>query len=361
MKNLALVLSFIVVFGALTFSCSSDKESGEKEKTEKGKKSDSELLGAGATFPYPLYSKMFDMYHKLKDVEVNYQAIGSGGGIRQMMNQTVDFGGTDAFMDEEELADVKNSLVHIPICLGAVAVSYNLGVDKTLKLTGQVLADIFLGNITKWNHKEIKKLNPSVELPDKEIIVVHRSDGSGTTFIFSDYLSKISDAWKEKVGKGKSLNWPVGLGGKGNQGVAGYIKQMEGSIGYVEVIYATKNDMPVAQMRNKSGNYINPGIESVSKAADVELPAHTRVSLTNTDAEEGYPISGFTWILLYKDLDYKDITKKKAEKIVDLIWWMTHEGQKYVKPLHYGPLSEKAQKAAENLLKQITYKGEKLL
>ncbi len=318
------------------------------------------LVGAGATFPYPLYSKMFDVYNKQTGVKINYQAIGSGGGIRQLMAKTVDFGASDAYVNDEGLRNFSDPIVHIPMTAGAVVITYNLIDNPSLKLTPDIIADIFLGKIKKWNDKRIQDLNPNVNLPDINIVVTHRSDGSGTTFIFSDYLSKVSKEWKEKVGTGKSLNWPIGLGAKGNPGVAGLVKQIPGSIGYVELIYAISNNMPYAMIKNKSGNFIKPSIESVSAAANIKLPDDMRVSLTNTSASDGYPISGFTWILIYKDISVNGMDKSKAQKLVKLLWWMTHQGQKYAEPLHYAPLSEKARKKAEKIIKSLNYKGEKL-
>ncbi len=318
------------------------------------------LTGAGATFPYPLYSKMFGEYYKITQVKVNYQAIGSGGGIRQLKARTVDFGASDAFVDNSGLKSFSSPIVHIPMCAGAVVISYNLPGNPKLRLTPDVISAIFLGKITKWNDEKIKILNPQIKLPDKDIVVVHRSDGSGTTFIFSDYLSKVSKEWEERVGRGKALNWPKGLGAKGNPGVAGLIKQIPGSIGYVELIYALQNNMPYAEIRNKSGNFIKPTIKSVSLAACISLPDDMRVSLTNTSAEKGYPISGFTWILVYKDLAKGGLNENKAKALINLLWWMTHEGQKYAEPLHYAPLSEQAQAKAESIIKSINYKGKSL-
>ena len=320
-----------------------------------------ELLGAGATFPYPLYTKMFDVYYKEKGVKINYQSIGSGGGQRQLLSKTVDFGASDAFMSDEQLKNAPGEILHIPICLGAVVLTYNLPESPKLRLTPELISDIFLGKIKKWNDERIKRVNPSLNLPNMEIIVVHRSDGSGTTFIFTDYLSKISEEWKEKVGAGTQVNWPTGIGGKGNEGVAGLVKQIPGSIGYVELIYAIQNELPVGLIMNKSGNFIEPSIESVSASADIELPDDMRVSITNTDAKEGYPISGFTWILVYKEQNYDGRKKEKAEALVKLLWWMTHEGQKYTKPLHYAPLPEKIVKKVEKLIKSITYNGKSIL
>jgi len=318
-----------------------------------------ELLGAGATFPYPLYSKMFDSYYKVYGVKINYQAIGSGGGIRQLINKTVDFGGTDAFMSDEKLKELPR-IIHIPTCLGAVSVTYKLPVNPELKFTPEVLSDIFLGKITKWSDARIQEINSGVKLPDINIVVVHRSDGSGTTFIFTDYLSKVSSEWKEKVGKGKSVNWPAGLGAKGNPGVAGLVKQLPGSIGYVELIYALQNNMPVGAIKNKKGVFITPSLEATSLAANVAIPDDTRVSLTDTDAKQGYPISGFTWIIIFKEQNYNQRPKEKAQEVVRLLWWMTHEGQKYVEPLKYAPLPKAAVEKAEKLINSISYNGKSL-
>jgi phosphate transport system substrate-binding protein len=318
---------------------------------------ETELLGAGATFPYPLYSKAFDGYYKEFGIKINYQAIGSGGGIKQLQSKTVDFGGTDAFMSDEDLRGLDNAILHVPTCLGAVAVTYNLPGDPVLNITPDVLADIFLGKITMWNDDRIKAINPGVVLPDMAVVVVHRSDGSGTTFIFSDYLAKVSEEWRENVGVGKSLNWPSGLGAKGNPGVAGLVKQLPGSIGYVELIYALQNDMPVGLVKNKSGKYIQATIESVSAAAETELPEDTRVSITDTEAQDGYPISGFTWLILYKEQEYDGRSKTRAEDLVKLMWWMIHDGQEFAEPLHYAPLPKEAVRKAEVILTSVTYGG----
>lgn len=325
-----------------------------------GKTQIKELIGAGATFPYPLYSKMFDVYYKEQGVKVNYSAIGSGGGIRQLMEKTVDFGGSDAFLDDNQLKKI-GQVVHIPICIGAVVLAYNLENVKELKLTPEVISEMFLGKIKKWNDPKIQKLNPKVKLPDMNIVTVHRSDGSGTTFIFTDYLSKISEDWKSKVGSGTSVNWPVGLGGKGNPGVAGLIKQIPASIGYVELIYALSNKINFATVQNKSGVFIKPSLETASAAAEISLRDDMRVSITNTDAKDGYPISGFTWIIVYKEQKYDNRTYEKANSLVNLLWWMVHQGQKYTKQLHYSPLSKEAVKKAENLIKSITYDGKPIM
>ncbi len=326
----------------------------------KGKAKNVELLGAGATFPYPLYSKMFDEYNKLFGVKVNYQAIGSGGGIRQMLSKTVDFGGTDAFMSDKELAKADGTILHVPTCLGAVVVTYNLEGSPKLKLTSDVIADAFLGKITKWNDERIKALNPGVKLPDRNITIVHRSDGSGTTFIFSDYLTKVSKDWEKQIGRGKALNWPVGIGGKGNPGVAGLVKQTSGAMGYVELIYTLQNKMPYALIKNKSGNFIEPSLETVSQAANIDIPADTRVSITDTDAKNGYPISSFTWLIFYKEQNYNKRSPDQVKALLSLLWWVEHSGQKYNEALEYAKLPEAAVKRAEVILKSVVYNGKKI-
>ncbi len=320
-----------------------------------------ELLGAGATFPYPYYSKLFDSYKNKTGVKINYQAIGSGGGIRQLLKKTVDFGGTDAYMKDKDLQKAEGPIVHIPTCLGAVVMTYNLPGNPTLKLSSDIIVDIFFGKINKWNDKRIAAINPKAQLPDMNIVVVHRSDGSGTTFIFSDYLSKVSTQWKEKVGAGKSLNWPCGLGAKGNPGVAGLIKQVPGSVGYVELIYAMSNKMPYADINNRAGVFVTPSIESVSLAANIDLPDDTRVTITDTDAKAGYPISGFTWLILYKEQNYNGRTRAKAETLLNMLWWVIHEGQELAVPLHYAPLPKEAVAKAEIILKSVTYNGKPIL
>lgn len=320
-----------------------------------------DLLGAGATFPYPLYSKMFYVYWQKTGVKINYQAIGSGGGQRQLLNMTVDFGGTDAFMSAEALEKAPAKILHIPTCLGAIVLTYTLPGNPRLRLTPSLISDIFLGKVTKWNDKRITDINPNENLPDMNIMVVHRSDGSGTTFVFTDYLSKVSKEWGKKVGRGKAVNWPVGLGSKGNTGVAGFIKYSPGAIGYVELGYAVLNRMPVAAIQNKAMRFINPGATSTSIAARVFLPDDTRISITNTKAIEGYPIAGFTWILVFEEQAYRGGPEKKAKALAKALWWMTHEGQKYAEPLHYAPLSPEAIIKTEKIIKSITYNGHSCL
>jgi phosphate transport system substrate-binding protein len=323
---------------------------------------DKTLLGAGSTFVYPLFSKQFSEYNKLTGLKINYQSIGSGGGILQLTNKTVDFGDSDAPLNDEQTNKIGVPVLHIPMCSGAVVVSYNLAeVKDTLKLNPAVLADIFLGKITKWNDPKIAAINAGVKLPATDIVIAHRSDGSGTTNIFTDYLSKINDEWKSKVGKGTSVNWPQGLGGKGNEGVAGLIKQTPGGIGYIELAYAIQNKMSFAKIQNKSGNYITPNIASTSAAGNVQLPPDSKIFLGNTDASDGYPISGFTWALIYKDQNYNSRTEERAQNLLKLLWWNIHEGQQYCQDLHYAPLSPAAVALAETILKSATFNGKPLL
>lgn len=312
------------------------------------------INGAGATFPYPIYSKWFDVYSKINpDARFNYQSIGSGGGIKQISSGTVDFGATDGPMTDQQLADAPGRLFHIPTVMGAVAIAYNLpGVDKGLKMSPDVVADIYLGKISKWNDPRITSLNPGVQIPDLSIMVARRSDGSGTTFIFVDYLCSISAEWKLKIGKGTSVNWPVGLGGKGNEGVAGIVKQTPGSIGYVELSYAIKNKLAHASIQNQSGNFIEPSIESTSKAAaGVTIPSDFRVSLVNSANPEAYPISGFTWLLIYKN--QKDAVRGKM--IVEFVRWAVHEGQKYAPELLYAPLPTDVVTMIDKKLEDVKY------
>jgi phosphate transport system substrate-binding protein len=316
---------------------------------------DSVLInGAGATFPYPIYSKWFDEYGKANPgVMFNYQSIGSGGGIKQITAKTVDFGASDGPMTMDQLTAAPGRIYHIPTVMGAVVIAYNVeGVSKGLKLSGDVLADIYLGKITQWNDPRITEQNAGVNLPSSSIVVVHRSDGSGTSYIFTDYLSKVSSEWKSKVGKSTSVDWPLGLGGKGNEGVAGMLKQTPGSIGYVELAYAKENVLPYAFMKNQSGAYIEPTLESTSKAADgADIPSDFRASIVNSPNPEAYPIASFTWLLIYKNMD--DHVKGKA--IVDFIRWAITDGQKYAQDLDYAPLPPNVVGLIQKKLDQVKY------
>lgn len=312
------------------------------------------LNGAGATFPAPLYSKWFSDYKAANPgVEINYQPIGSGGGIRQLTDKTVDFGASDAPMTDEQLAKANPAVIHIPTVLGAVVITYNLpSVTKKLNLSGEVIADIFLGKITQWNDPKIVKLNPGLNLPkDVTILVAHRSDGSGTTAVFSDYLSKVSPEWKEKIGAGPALNWPTGLGGKGNDGVTNTVKQTPGAIGYVELTYAETNGLPYASVKNKAGKLIVPSPKSVSDAANGSLksmPKDFRISITDAEGKDSYPISSFTYLLIYTKMP-----AAKATTLVSFVRWALADGQKLAEPLHYAPLPKKMLPEVLARLKEI--------
>ncbi|MGE5518584.1 MAG: phosphate ABC transporter substrate-binding protein PstS [Candidatus Dadabacteria bacterium] len=335
---------------------------GGNPKQSADQSDDKTLLGAGSTFVYPLFSKLFSEYNKSTGIKVNYQSIGSGGGILQLTNKTVDFGDSDAPLNEEQDKKIGAPVLHIPMCSGAVVISYNLpGVKDTLKLTPAVIANIFQGKIKTWNDPQIAAVNTGVNLPNTPVVVCHRSDGSGTTNIFTTYLSKVSPEWNTKPGKGSSINWPIGLGGKGNEGVAGLVKQTPGAIGYIELAYAMQNKMAFASIQNKGGNFITPTVSSTSAAGNIQLPADAKVSLTDTDAADGYPISGFTWALIYKEQAYNNRSESRANNMVKLLWWNIHEGQKYCEGLHYAPLSPSAVSVAETLLKSATYNGKPIL
>ncbi|HUP14135.1 MAG TPA: phosphate ABC transporter substrate-binding protein PstS, partial [Niastella sp.] len=315
-----------------------------------------------STFVYPLFSKLFSEYNKVNGLKVNYQSIGSGGGILQLTNKTVDFGDSDAPLNEEQTQKIGVPVLHIPMCSGAVVLSYNLpGLKDTLKLTPALLTNLFLGKIKKWNDAQIAVVNKGVALPDMPVIIAHRSDGSGTTNIFTTYLSKVSPEWNTSPGKGSSINWPAGLGGKGNEGVAGLVKQTPGAIGYVELAYAVQNKMSFAKIQNKGGRFITPSVASTSAAGNIQLPADAKVSLTDTDAPEGYPISGFTWAIIYKDQNYNNRSQDRATKLLKLLWWNVHEGQQYCEGLNYAPLSPAAVTVAENILKSATYNSKPIL
>ncbi|HEY7219878.1 MAG TPA: phosphate ABC transporter substrate-binding protein PstS [Candidatus Binatia bacterium] len=320
-----------------------------------------ELTGAGATFPYPLYSKMFNEYDKACGVKVNYQSIGSGGGIRQLQQQTVDFGASDGVMDDKQKKEAKGGAVlHIPTVAGAEAIVFNLpGIKRSqLKMSPEVLAEIYLKKINNWNDAKIKALNPSLKLPDLAIAVVHRSDGSGTTFIFTNYLSKVSAEWKDKVGFATSVNWPGDVGGKGNEGVANSVKQIPGAIGYVELAYASQNKMDWALMENKAKKYLDPSLEGAAAAADMSnLPDNMEVVITDSTNPAAYPISGFTWLLVYEN----QTDAAKGDAVAHLAWWMLHDGQKYAIPLEYAPLKGAAVKKAEALLKKIKVNNQMVL
>jgi phosphate transport system substrate-binding protein len=312
------------------------------------------LNGAGATFPYPIYSKWFYEYNKATGVQINYQSIGSGGGIQQLTNGTVDFGASDAPMTDDQISKVTSGVLHFPTVAGAVAVAYNVqGVDK-LKLNGAVLTDIFMGTITKWNDPAIAALNPDATLPDLNITVAHRSDGSGTSNIFTNYLTKVNTKWAGDVGFGTAVKWPVGVGGKGNEGVAGLISQIPGTIGYVELAYAIKNKMTYASIKNRAGNYIEPSLESTTAAADGALrrmPKDFRVMITDSTGEKAYPICGFTWLLINKN--YKNTDAGKA--ITDFLGWYMDKGEAMAADLYYAPLPDSLLEKVKAQIDQVKF------
>jgi phosphate transport system substrate-binding protein len=311
------------------------------------------LNGAGATFPNPMYSKWFSEYHKLhSDIQVNYQPIGSGGGIRQVTAGTVDFGASDMPMTDKQLQEAKSKILNIPTVLGAVVPAYNIpGVTGEVKFTPDALAGIFLGKISKWNDKAITEPNPGVNFPDKDIVVVHRSDGSGTSFIWTDYLSKVSPDWKSQVGSDTSVKWPIGMGGKGNEGVAGFIRQLSGSIGYVELIYAVQNNIPYGSVRNSSGVFVKASLDGVTAAAASapKMPVDFRVSITNAPGKDAYPIASFTWLLI--PAQSKDAAKGKI--LGDFLNWMVTDGQKMTTALTYAPLPDNVVAKVKDAIKQV--------
>jgi phosphate transport system substrate-binding protein len=319
------------------------------------------LSGGGASFPYPLYSKWIEEYKQVgAGVVVDYQSIGSGGGIRGITEGTLDFAGSDAPMTPEERARAPREIVHLPVVLGAVAVTYNLPGNPVLNLDGETLADIYLGRIIKWNHPRLQALNPGVALPDQDIAMIHRSDGSGTTFVFTDYLSGTSSAWRNGPGTGKSVSWPLGIGGKGNEGVTGQLKLIEGSIGYVELAYAVKNNLPCARLKNRAGRFVGPATASIAAAAaDAarDLPPDLCLSLVNAPGAEAYPLSTFSYLLVYRE--QADPVKGKA--LAEFLWWAVHEGQRYAEELLYTPLPEAVVARLEKELKTLTCQGKPLL
>jgi phosphate transport system substrate-binding protein len=348
----ALLMTFSLFF---VFACSGERGGGPATGGTV------RLQGAGATFPNPLYQKWLSEYGKAHPgIRIDYQSIGSGGGIKQIKEQTVDFGATDAPMKDEDLKSAPGELIHVPTVLGAVVITYNLqSVSQPLRFSSDVIADIFLGKIKRWDDSRIKADNPGAALPAADITVVHRSDGSGTSAVFTDYLSKVSPEWKEKVGAGTSPNWPVGLGGKGNEGVTGQVKQTPNTIGYVELAYAVQNKLPVALVKNASGAFVEPSLDAVTAAAAESLPTtpeDLRVSITNVGGAGAYPISSYTYILAYKD--QKDAAKGKA--LVDFLWWGIHDGEGFAKEMQYAPLPADIVKRAEAKINSITAGGKSL-
>jgi phosphate transport system substrate-binding protein len=311
------------------------------------------LNGAGASFPNPIYSKWFSEYNKLHpDVQINYQSLGSGAGIRQVISGTVDFGASDGPMTDEQLKEAKGKILHIPTVLGAVVPAYNVpGINGEVKFTPEALAGIFLGKIQKWNDPAIVQANPGVKFPDQAIVVIHRSDGSGTTYIFTDYLSKVSKEWEATVGKGASPKWPAGLGGKGNEGVAGQVRQLQGSIGYIELIYAIENKITYGSVKNSSGNFVKASLDGVTEAAASakSMPADFRVSITDAPGKTAYPISSFTWLLIPEQSQ----DPKKGKIIADFLQWMVTDGQKMTSQLSYAPLPASVVEKVKMAIKQV--------
>ena len=357
---LAITLTFLLAF---TSACSGERaDSTTAAPGASGSGGDTvRLQGAGATFPMPIYQKWLSEYGKVNPkAKIDYQSIGSGGGIQQIQSQTVDFGASDAPMSDEDLRKAPGELLHIPTVLGAVVITYNLqGVSQPLRFSPDVIADIFLGKIKRWDDARIKADNAGVNLPANDIAVVHRSDGSGTTAVFTDYLSKVSPEWKTKPGAGKSIDWPVGQGGKGNEGVSGQIKQQPNTIGYVELAYAVQTKLSVAVIRNKAGNFVTPSLDAVTAAAAESLattPEDLRVSITDAAGAQAYPISSYTYILVYKE--QKDAAKGKA--LVDFLWWALHDGEGFAKDLQYAPLPAEIVEKASAKLNAITSGGKML-
>lgn len=360
MRTGGLIVVFILFLLWTTGGCGGQQDGAAGSEEKGGKKV--LINGAGASFPNPLYSRWIAEYCRLeKNVQINYQSIGSGAGIQQFSQKVIDFGGTDAPMSDEQLASALGEVLHIPTVMGAVAVTYNIPeVKGKLRLSQDVLADIYLGKIKKWNDRRLKDQNPEVTLPDRAILVVHRSDGSGTTNIFTDYLSSVSPEWKQKVGQGTAVDWPVGVGGKGNEGVSRQVQATAGSIGYVELAYALLNKLPYALLKNSAGQLVEPSVEGTMAAAAGtagKMPDDLRVSIVNAPGSEAYPIAGYTYILVYKE--QSDPAKGRA--LAKFLWWLIHEGDQIAINLHYAPLPEEVQKKVEVKLKSVSFKGKPLL
>ena len=346
--------SAMTMVAAITMvSCGGNATNGSREAQE--------LSGAGATFPLPFYNVVFEKFAEVNGDVVAYGGIGSGGGVRNLRDKIVDFAGSDAFLSDKEMAEMA-PVVHIPTCMGAVVLAYNLDGVKELKLSGEIIADIFAGNIKMWNDERLVALNPDVKLPNESIIPVFRSDGSGTTFVFTDYLTKVSPMWKEKYGAGKSVNFPSGQAAKGNPGVAGVIKQTKNSIGYVGSEYAFAQKIPYAKIKNQRGEIVEPNAASISAAASGVIPTDTRCSITNADAKGAYPISTFTWMIIYKEQNYSDRSKEQALATLDLLKYiLSDEAQNITSEVHYAPLPAKAKELSMTNLKSVTYDGVAIL
>lgn len=344
----------IMTLAALAFvSCGGNTSNVAEVNNREAQK----LSGAGATFPLPFYNVVFEQFAEVNGDAVAYGGIGSGGGVRNLRDKIVDFAGSDAFLSDEEMKNME-PVVHIPTCMGAVVVAYNLDGVESLNLSSELVADIFAGKVTKWNDSRISELNGGVALPDENIIPVFRSDGSGTTFVFTDFLSKVSEEWQTKYGAGKSVNFPVGQAAKGNPGVAGVISQTRNSIGYIGSEYAFAQKISYAKIQNKRGEFIEPSSETISAAASGEIPSDTRVSITNADASGAYPISCFTWVIIYREQNYAERTKEQAMATIDLMKFiLSDDVQKVTSEVHYAPLPDKAKKLSLDNLKTVTYNG----
>lgn len=353
-----IILSMAVA--ALMVACGGQQQSKKKQESEPAKKTKSKisLAAAGATFPLPYYNLAFKNYTEKSGVNVTYGGVGSGGGIRSVKDQVVDFGGTDAYLSDAEMSEMPSAIVHIPTCMGAVVMAYNLeGVNK-LNLTADIIADIYLGKIKSWDDSRIAAINSGVKLPKVDITPAYRSDGSGTTFVFSDYMTKASNVWAEKMGTGKSLKWNFGIAAKGNPGVTGIIKQTRGAIGYIGSEYAFAVKIPTAALKNLNGEFVTASTESISAAANVDIVSDTRQMITNSPAAGAYPISCFTWIILYKEQAYASRSAEQAKTTVELLKWMVSpESQELTTKVHYSPLPEKAVTAAKNILNSVTFNG----
>ncbi|MBQ2702750.1 MAG: phosphate ABC transporter substrate-binding protein PstS [Alistipes sp.] len=352
MKKIFKSVMTLVVALAMV-SCGGNTNNGDREPQE--------LSGAGATFPLPFYNGVFEQFAEVNGDLVAYGGIGSGGGVRNLRDKIVDFAGSDAFLSDKEMAEMP-PVVHVPTCMGAVVLAYNIDGVKDLKLSGEIIADIFAGNITMWNDERLVALNPDAKLPAKAIIPVHRSDGSGTTFVFTDYLTKVSPMWKQRFGTGKSVNFPVGQAAKGNPGVAGVVKQTKNTIGYVGSEYAFAQKIPYAQVKNQCGEFVLPTSATISAAASGEIPADTRCSITNSDASGAYPISTFTWMIIYKEQNYSDRSREQAEATLDLMKYiLSDEAQHITSEVHYAPLPAKAKELSMENLKSVTFNSEAIL
>ncbi len=348
------ILSLLVIL--FLFSC--NNKSGSNLTNSGG----TTISGAGATFPYPFYNIVFRNYMSANDgIVVNYGAIGSGGGIRSLRDKSVDFGASDAFLTDRELESMKDPVIHIPTCMGGIVMAYTLSGVDSLRLTGPLIADIYLGKITRWNDSRLTAINPDVKLPDLEITPVYRSDGSGTTFNFSEYLCDVSPEWEKVMGMGKALKWDFGIAAKGNPGVAGIVQQTEGAIGYIGSEYSLTLGIPSAQLKNKAGNYVSASLESISAASKVQFPDDMRASIINVDNPDAYPMSIFTWLIIYKELNYGNRSLAEAQELVELLKYIiSPEGQQVAAKINYAPLSDAAIEKTKNLIGKLTYDGEVL-